>query len=62
MCLPDARIVTKQVKRLARGVKDLVAVAVATDSNDMIPELSKALARMEVSKLYRYFVSSSFHK
>ncbi|KAF6214595.1 hypothetical protein GE061_009338 [Apolygus lucorum] len=48
MCLPDARIVTKQVKRLARGVKDLAAVAVATDSNDMIPELSKALARMEV--------------
>ncbi|XP_073987607.1 O-fucosyltransferase 1 isoform X3 [Rhodnius prolixus] len=47
MCLPDSNLIIKQIKRVARGMSHLVAIVVASDSNHMIPELTKAFSRME---------------
>ncbi|KAK9509971.1 hypothetical protein O3M35_004851 [Rhynocoris fuscipes] len=48
MCLPDSNLVIKQIKRVARGMSDLVAIVVASDSNYMIPELTRAFSRTDV--------------
>ncbi|XP_014259837.1 GDP-fucose protein O-fucosyltransferase 1 [Cimex lectularius] len=48
MCFPDIKLITKQVKRIARGMEHLVGLIVASDTNHMVPELSKVLTKMGV--------------
>lgn len=54
MCLPSFDVILLHLKRVIRNSKDVKSVFVASDNNYMIPELTKALSRMEVSvKLIR---------
>ncbi|XP_031840852.2 O-fucosyltransferase 1 isoform X3 [Nomia melanderi] len=49
MCLPSFDLIVRHLKRVIRNGKDIKSVFVASDNNYMIEELTKALARMEVS-------------
>lgn len=48
MCYPSTKTIVKQLKRLLRQMKDVVALFVASDSNHMQTELSQALKGFEV--------------
>ncbi|KAJ8681332.1 hypothetical protein QAD02_017119 [Eretmocerus hayati] len=48
MCLPSLDVLTRHLKRVIRNGKNIKSVFVASDNNYMIPELSKALERMEI--------------
>lgn len=48
MCFPSEETIIKQVKRLVRSAGNILSVVVASDSNHMLPPLTKALSRMEV--------------
>ena len=49
MCLPPFDLILRHLKRVIRNNKDVKSVFVASDNNYMIPELTKALSRMEVN-------------
>ncbi|XP_043275938.1 GDP-fucose protein O-fucosyltransferase 1 [Venturia canescens] len=48
MCLPNLNVILRHLKRVIRNGKDIKSVFVASDNNYMIPELTKALERMEI--------------
>ncbi|XP_066597283.1 GDP-fucose protein O-fucosyltransferase 1 [Prorops nasuta] len=52
MCLPPFDLIVRQLKRTIRNAKNVKSVFVASDSDYLIDELTKALSRMEV-KVYR---------
>ncbi|XP_015519245.2 GDP-fucose protein O-fucosyltransferase 1 [Neodiprion pinetum] len=49
MCLPPFELIIRQLKRIIRANNDVKSIFVASDSNHLIPELSKALKRMEIT-------------
>ncbi|XP_015108530.1 GDP-fucose protein O-fucosyltransferase 1 [Diachasma alloeum] len=49
MCLPSLELILKHIKRVIRNGKNIKSVFVASDSNYMIGDLSKALSRMEIT-------------
>ncbi|XP_043253909.1 GDP-fucose protein O-fucosyltransferase 1 [Colletes gigas] len=49
MCLPSFDLIVRHLKRVIRNGNDIRSVFVASDNNYMTEELTKALARMEVS-------------
>ncbi|XP_012274631.1 GDP-fucose protein O-fucosyltransferase 1 [Orussus abietinus] len=49
MCLPPTDLIIRHLKRVIRNGNDIKSVFVASDSNYMIKELTKALSRMKVS-------------
>lgn len=49
MCLPSEDIIIRQIKRHARSLGNIKSLVVASDSNHMLPVLSKALSRMEIT-------------
>ncbi|XP_063984273.1 GDP-fucose protein O-fucosyltransferase 1 [Diachasmimorpha longicaudata] len=49
MCLPSWELILKHIKRVIRNGKNVKSVFVASDSNYMIEDLSKALSRMEIT-------------
>lgn len=49
MCLPSFELILRHIKRIIRNDKDIKSVFVASDNNYFIPELTKALERMDVS-------------
>ncbi|KDR22209.1 GDP-fucose protein O-fucosyltransferase 1 [Zootermopsis nevadensis] len=49
MCLPSRETIVRQLKRVLKNMKGVVAVFVASDSNHMITDLTEALKRMEVT-------------
>ncbi|KAK6622860.1 hypothetical protein RUM43_008707 [Polyplax serrata] len=48
MCMPSAKTITKQIKRVLKTVKDPASVFVASDNNYMLKELTETLKRFEV--------------
>lgn len=48
MCLPGFDVITRLLKRVIRNNKNVKSVFVASDNDYMIPELTKALERMDV--------------
>ncbi|CAB0035734.1 unnamed protein product [Trichogramma brassicae] len=48
MCLPPYDLIVRQIKRVIRNGVGIKSVFVASDNDYMIPELSKALERLEV--------------
>ncbi|XP_001602191.2 GDP-fucose protein O-fucosyltransferase 1 [Nasonia vitripennis] len=48
MCLPSFEVIVRHLKRVIRNGKDIKSVFVASDNNYMIPELTKALERMDI--------------
>lgn len=49
MCLPPFELIVRHIKRVIRNGKNIKSIFVASDNHYMIPELSKALERMDVS-------------
>lgn len=49
MCLPSIDLIVRHLKRIIRSGSNIKSVFVASDNNYMISDLTKALARMEVS-------------
>ncbi|XP_054284510.1 GDP-fucose protein O-fucosyltransferase 1 isoform X2 [Macrosteles quadrilineatus] len=49
MCFPNIELIVKQLKRLIRNSKNVSSIFVASDSNHMIGDLSKALKKAEVT-------------
>lgn len=49
MCLPPFELIIRHIKRVIRNGKNVKSIFVASDNNYMIPELTKALERVDVS-------------
>ncbi|XP_012266691.2 GDP-fucose protein O-fucosyltransferase 1 [Athalia rosae] len=60
MCLPPLELIVRHLKRIIRTKNDVKSIYVASDNNHMIPELSKALKRMEIG-VYKQDEPASSH-
>lgn len=59
MCLPPLELIIRHLKRVIRTNNDVKSIYVASDNDHMIPELSKALRRMEVSLCNKHVSNST---
>ncbi|XP_058805058.1 GDP-fucose protein O-fucosyltransferase 1 isoform X1 [Phymastichus coffea] len=60
MCLPSFELIVRHIKRVIRNGKDVKSVFIASDNNYYIPELTKALERVDV-KVFRQVEDISPH-